>query len=332
VKTMAQKRRNPPTAIGGSETICEQRTADHRRQVAPKSSRTQVARRRAVKPPPVPERWWITRELAALRGAARVVAGYYQRLGATFKMVSIHEDAPGVWRESISGSSESLVTDAKVHSAGLVAETLFWQQPPIEYRDDDYDRIRTVASCIKYSNRKLTLSEITERVLRETFHVLVREYKPVALVAHALLGRLDGDEISHILTRGVAAAAIDDLPIDASVAHQKLEAVLAQHPLLSVNGFERTSSMPFNLRRFALAYLFCMRIEKVKAINRRRTSYGLKHIAERFYGTYTTNGEFIAAAIAAGFKYRQCQYADLNAQFNMSERSIKALLSERTAT
>jgi hypothetical protein len=208
-----------------------------------------------------------------------------------------------------------------------VAEFLFWQRPPLEFRDDDYRRIRNVASCIKYSNRRMTLSEIAERVLRETFYVLMREHLAVALVARALLDRerLDGDEISRMLTRGIKTEAIDDLPIDASVARQKLEAVLAQHPLLSVNGFERTSSMPFNLRRFALAYLFCMQIEKVKAISRRRTSYGLKHIAERFYGTYTTNGEFIAAAIAAGFKYRRCQHADLNAQFNMSEKSIKVL-------
>jgi hypothetical protein len=154
----------------------------------------------------------------------------------------------------------------------------------------------------------MTLSEITERVLRETSHVLRREHLAVARVARVLLdrGRLDGDEISRLLKPGVAAAAIDDLSIDAGEAREKLEAVLAQHPLLSINGFERTSSQPFNLRRFVLSYLFCMRIEKVKAINRHRTSYRLKHIAERFYESYTINGEFIAAAIAAGFKYRRC--------------------------
>jgi hypothetical protein len=307
----------------------EFRDKHHKPQVAPKPPREQVRRVAKI----TPERWRISRELAAVRGAARIVAGFYQRRGATFERLAISEDSSGC-REIISGRSASMSTDAQVHAAGLVAETLFWQQPPIEYRDDDYRRIRNVASCIKYSNPKMTLSEIVERILRETVDVLTHEHLAVARVASALLerGDLDGDELSRLLQPSITDEAIDDLPLDAQEMREKLEAVLAQHPMLSLNGYERTSGAPFNLRRFALAYLFCVRIEKVKAINRHRTSYALKHIAERLAGTYISNGDLIAAAIAAGFRFRRCPCADLNVQLNMSEKSIKALLSERTAT
>jgi hypothetical protein len=53
------------------------------------------------------------------------VATLPRRVPETFESLEIYEDTPGVWREIISGSSESLLTDAKVHSAGLVAETFF---------------------------------------------------------------------------------------------------------------------------------------------------------------------------------------------------------------
>ncbi len=42
---------------------------------------------------------------------------------------------------------------------------------------------------------------------------------------------------------------------------------------------------------------------KRKTINPKRSSYGLKHLAEREVG-YITNGAFIAAAVHLGFPYR----------------------------
>jgi hypothetical protein len=60
-------------------------------------------------------------------------------------------------------------------------------------------------------------------------------------------------------------------------------------------------------------------IGKIKSINTRHTSYGLKHIAANAIG-YTSNGEFICAAIHMGFDYR---IVGPNAQFNMSERDLK---------
>ena len=40
---------------------------------------------------------------------------------------------------------------------------------------------------------------------------------------------------------------------------------------------------------------------KRKTLNKSGTSYGLKHVAERDVG-YITNGVFIAAAVAEGFR------------------------------
>lgn len=84
------------------------------------------------------------------------------------------------------------------------------------------------------------------------------------------------------------------------------------------------------LRALALASL----IDSIKTKNDKHTSYGLKHVAERlsyrledgtvFPEEYVCNGAMIAAAIYAGFTL----FSDgscPNAQFNMSEKSIKPL-------
>ena len=58
---------------------------------------------------------------------------------------------------------------------------------------------------------------------------------------------------------------------------------------------------------------------KTKAFSDKGTSYRLKHVAERDIG-YTTNGVFIAAAIAEGFAVRQ--YPDTpNAEINISAKA-----------
>jgi len=62
-------------------------------------------------------------------------------------------------------------------------------------------------------------------------------------------------------------------------------------------------------------------IQKIKSINLKRTSYGLKHIAEKDIG-YITNGVFIAAAIHCGFDFKVAHNSP-NVMFNMSEKSIK---------
>ena len=65
-------------------------------------------------------------------------------------------------------------------------------------------------------------------------------------------------------------------------------------------------------------------IAPIKTGNRRRSSYGLKHIAEKQSPRgYITNGAFIAAAMIAGYPYA-IPPGSPNVHFGMSERSIKA--------
>ena len=67
-------------------------------------------------------------------------------------------------------------------------------------------------------------------------------------------------------------------------------------------------------------------VEPIKTINRRHSSYGLKHLAELFrptdYICYLSNGVFIAAAMIVGYPFK---LDPPNAMFGMSERSIKRL-------
>ncbi len=42
-----------------------------------------------------------------------------------------------------------------------------------------------------------------------------------------------------------------------------------------------------------------------KTMNKTLSSYYLKHIVERHYGTYVCNGSFIAAVILLGIKYKK---------------------------
>lgn len=58
---------------------------------------------------------------------------------------------------------------------------------------------------------------------------------------------------------------------------------------------------------------------KIKTINKRHTSYGLKHMAEKEIG-YITNGAFICAAVFCGFDFR---VSGPNAHFNISEKSLR---------
>lgn len=66
-------------------------------------------------------------------------------------------------------------------------------------------------------------------------------------------------------------------------------------------------------------------IKPIKTINRRRSSYVLKHIAEKHSPKgYLTNGAFVAAAMIAGYPYKISADSP-NPQFGMSEKSIKRL-------
>ena len=66
-----------------------------------------------------------------------------------------------------------------------------------------------------------------------------------------------------------------------------------------------------------------LNVEPIKTINRRHSSYGLKHLAEKFSpNLYLSNGVFIAAALLVGYPF---ELDPPNAMFGMSERSLKRL-------
>lgn len=64
--------------------------------------------------------------------------------------------------------------------------------------------------------------------------------------------------------------------------------------------------------------------EKTKTIRPGWHSYGLKHVVERWQGTYISNGAFIAAALLEDYEIVPNGYGSLNAYFNLSLRRWKA--------
>jgi hypothetical protein len=57
-----------------------------------------------------------------------------------------------------------------------------------------------------------------------------------------------------------------------------------------------------------------------KSMNRKRSSYGLKHDAERAAGDYVANGMLIAVALAMGFSAERTHAGSPNAYFNISSK------------
>lgn len=72
-----------------------------------------------------------------------------------------------------------------------------------------------------------------------------------------------------------------------------------------------------SLRQFDAASRWLAQFKKLKHVNPRGTSYGLKHVAEHSID-YVTNGIFIAAAISVGFTVKRVTPDSPNAWFNIS--------------
>jgi hypothetical protein len=139
----------------------------------------------------------------------------------------------------------------------------------------------------------------------------------------------------------------DDLsPAELATAAIDMDLVLEREPLLSDNGFKQLRGRrplaeheaqflkwredmrePKSLAQFMAARGWLRQFSKIKALNRRGTSYGLKHCAEDNIG-YVTNGVFIAAAIAEGFTVRRAEFGSPNAWFNISTEAWRHV--ERT--
>jgi hypothetical protein len=84
---------------------------------------------------------------------------------------------------------------------------------------------------------------------------------------------------------------------------------------------ERQALVSAKARVQEIAQWVFRNLEPQKGINTKHTSYGYKHIAEREIG-YVANGEFIAAAVMVGFRYKLTPDFP-NVKFNFTERSIK---------
>ena len=61
---------------------------------------------------------------------------------------------------------------------------------------------------------------------------------------------------------------------------------------------------------------------KIKNINDKHTSYGLKHLCSRKLGFYMSNADFKKSMTVCGFKNDGVK-GDINWSFNISEKSIK---------
>lgn len=138
----------------------------------------------------------------------------------------------------------------------------------------------------------------------------------------------------------------------------ELRRILDEHPELTERGFDsawhgshddrrkpfKERLALFNARRqeaydsdwgvdqFELAWIFLSRQRKIKTINRRVGSYGLKHRAERLsrsfdlfrhLGNYVSNGMLIAAAYAHEFTVKPGDALSYNASFNISMETLR---------
>jgi hypothetical protein len=140
----------------------------------------------------------------------------------------------------------------------------------------------------------------------------------------------------------------DDLtPAELASAAIDMDRVLEHEPLLSDNGFKQLRGRrsqaeheaqfiqwredmrtPRSLGQLMAARGWLRRFGKIRALNRRGTSYGLKHCAEDDIG-YVTNGCFIAAAIAEGFNVRRVESGSPNAWFNISAEAWRHVERDR---
>ncbi|UMY18675.1 hypothetical protein MMB17_04935 [Methylobacterium organophilum] len=168
----------------------------------------------------------------------------------------------------------------------------------------------------------------------------------------------------YLVERGFA---VDTSIFHRAVGRIALSEIMAREPQLNTGGIgagdrRRVNGLPetvddrqrrvedrradfmsdYGVEEFLRALVFVKRVKLIKRIDRQAYSYELKHLAEKAMCTYpegqqlgphyVSNGALIAAAIYAGFTHRQidagARTPSLNANFNMSPRSIRELRAE----
>jgi hypothetical protein len=82
-------------------------------------------------------------------------------------------------------------------------------------------------------------------------------------------------------------------------------------------------------QEIARATRWLAQVQQTKKINRWNSSYGYKHMVERWSrwrypgeNPYVANGCFIMAALRMGFLVQRCPHASPNAWLNISKRSL----------
>ena len=129
------------------------------------------------------------------------------------------------------------------------------------------------------------------------------------------------------------------------VGTDQLVDLLSDYPTLTYDGFgvcarrrhRRTYEDRFGYARVILTHTHSRRniarlmqwidqwLYPRRTINHQANSYYLKHLAERGISTYCSNGEFICAALLAGYAHQPIGELGLNAVFNMSSVAITAI-------
>lgn len=95
-----------------------------------------------------------------------------------------------------------------------------------------------------------------------------------------------------------------------------------KHPPLSPEGFDDCEK-PIDEFEIQQAVKWLEKVDRRGTVNRKITSYGWKHIAEKnSERKYISNGAFIFAAIKLGFLVK-CIEDGPNAYINISSKSIK---------
>jgi hypothetical protein len=185
-----------------------------------------------------------------------------------------------------------------------------------------------------------------------------------ALLTDLNLGpiKVTADDEALCRALGVLAESTTGRPIrglSRAVAKSMLAPVLDEHPELTQHGFdsiwhgskddlrkpiEEREAMFAERRKeayesdwaadqFELALIFLGAQTKIKTMNLRESSYGLKHRAEnlsrefgmfKHLGDYVSNGMLIAAAYSTGFSVKRIGRTSYNAYLNISSKTVNA--------
>jgi len=110
-------------------------------------------------------------------------------------------------------------------------------------------------------------------------------------------------------------------PNGACLSNRKLNELQWRATLIKAEIKKEQEHLHTRLDEIAAAADYCKRrLPPRKTINHLETSYGYKHVVERWHPriNYCCNGAFIAAAVGLGFTFK-CEHANPNPLFNLGK-------------